>query len=85
METLYGYLIGALVTLAICAFAWARRGWRGGALAFVLQVTLACGFYYGAWLLSQGNTVTAALAALLSPLSVLLIIINTNAATPPDA
>ncbi|WFO13163.1 YfdY family protein [Edwardsiella ictaluri] len=67
METLYGYLIGALVTLAICAFAWARQGWRGSTLAFILQMALACGFYYGAWLLSQGNTVTAALATLLSP------------------
>lgn len=48
METLYGYLIGALVTLAICAFAWARQGWRGSTLAFILQMALACGFYYGA-------------------------------------
>ncbi|QPR26657.1 DUF2545 family protein [Edwardsiella hoshinae] len=76
METRYGYLIAILVVVAIAIFAATRRGWRTGLFAFILQLVLAGLFYQGAWLLSQGNAVTAALAALLSPLCVLLIIIT---------
>ena len=83
METLYGYLIAILIAVAIAAFAWTRRGWHAGVLALILQAVLAVLFYPGAWLLSQGNAVTAALAALLSPISVLLIIINLGAADTP--